>query len=588
VGSAGLSSAGLAALGPAGRAEDALSALLERAGVAEEPIDIVTPSIFVGAILKAAAASLLHPVELAGATARLVTGTLAASSASAARAVGLDADGPINPAKGDRRFDDAAWDGNPLYFLLQQMYLLQRQYLDDVVTAASLDERSDRKARFAANLLGDALAPTNTLLGNPAALRRAFETGGKSLARGGRNFVRDVRHNGGFPAQVDSSGFAVGRNMAITPGVVVYRSDLIELIQYLPQTPKVFEVPLLFCPPWINKYYIMDLAPGRSLVEWAVTHGHSCFAISYRNPGETTGVVTFDDYLMRGPLEAIEVVKAITGSPRVNTLSVCLGGTLSAMGMAYRAAQGDDESVNTATFINAHTDFSQPGILGAFTDEGTIRGMERRMAKKGYLNGRDMARTFDAIRANDLIFQYVVKNWLLGEDPPAFDLLAWNEDCTRMPAEMHSRYLRSCYLKNEFARGEFEVQGVKLRPDAVRQDTYVVGAVDDHIVPWTSAYRTTQLLGGRNRFVLTGSGHIAGIVSPPHPKARHWVGRTTPDDPQSWMRGAELKAETWWNDWARWISRRAGRKVVPDRRAGGAGYEPLCPAPGEYVLARSY
>jgi polyhydroxyalkanoate synthase len=258
------------------------------------------------------------------------------------------------------------------------------------------------------------------------------------------------------------------------------------------------------------------------------------------------------------------------------------------MGMAYKAAQGDDESVNTATFINAHTDFTQPGILGAFTDEGTIRGMERRMAKKGYLNGRDMARTFDAIRANDLIFQYVVKNWLLGEDPPAFDLLAWNEDCTRMPAEMHSRYLRSCYLKNEFARGEFEVDGVKLDPDAVRQDTYVVGAVDDHIVPWTSAYRTTQLLGGRNRFVLTGSGHIAGIVSPPHPKARHWVGRTTPDDPQKWMRSAEMRPETWWNDWARWISRRAGRKVVPDRRAGGGGYEPLCPAPGEYVLARSY
>jgi polyhydroxyalkanoate synthase len=462
---------------------------------------------------------------------------------------------------------------------------LNRRYVDDVITVANLAPADEQKARFATGLLVDALAPTNTLLGNPTALRRAFETGGLSLVRGGRNFIRDVRQNGGWPSQVDASGFQVGENMATTPGKVVYRSHLMEVIQYSPQTPKAYEVPLLFCPPWINKYYIMDLAPGRSLIEWAVAQGHTCFAISYRNPCPDMGPTTFDDYLLGGPLDAVEVVKEITDSPIVNTMSVCLGGTLTAMAMAYNAAKGD-ESINSATFINAHTDFSQPGVLGAFTDEGTIRGIERRMAKKGYLEAKEMARTFDAIRANDLIFQYVVKGWLLGETPPAFDLLAWNDDSTRMPAEMHSRYLRSCYLHNEFAHGEFTVDGKRLVPSSVHQDTYIVGAVDDHIVPWTSAYRTTQLLGGRNRFVLAGSGHIAGIVSPPSPKAKHWTNPETPPDPGQWREKAELKTETWWEDWSRWISQRSGQKVPARERLGGNGYEPICDAPGEYVLDR--
>jgi polyhydroxyalkanoate synthase len=570
----------------AGHAEDALGALLERVGVAEEPVDIVTPALFGRNLMKAALGALRHPTALAGATAKLAVGSMAATSAALTRAVGGEADGPVAPARGDRRFDDPAWRENPMYFLLQQLYLLQRNYVDDVVTVADLSPADEGKARFAAGLLGDALSPTNTLLGNPVALRRAFETGGQSVVRGGRNFVRDMRHNGGWPSQVDASGFEVGRNMATTPGQVVYRSDLMELIQYAPQTPKVFSIPLLFCPPWINKYYIRDLAPGRSLIEWAVAHGHTCFAISYRNPCAEMGPTTFDDYLLGGPLDAVEVVKEITGSPTVNTMSVCLGGTLTAMAMAYNAAKGD-ESINTATFINAHTDFSQPGVLGAFTDEGTIRGIERRMAKKGYLEAKEMSRTFDAIRANDLIFQYVVKNWLLGESPPAFDLLAWNDDSTRLPAEMHSRYLRSCYLRNEFARGEFTVDGKRLEPSSVSQDTYVVGAVDDHIVPWTSAYRTTQLLGGDNRFVLAGSGHIAGIVSPPSPKAKHWTNPLTPANPEKWRAKAELRPETWWEDWQRWAAQRAGKKRPAPTHLGGNGYEPMGPAPGEYVQRRS-
>jgi polyhydroxyalkanoate synthase len=579
---AGIPKDGVAA---AGHAEDALGALLERVGVAEEPIDLVTPALFARTLMKAATGALRHPVGLAGATAKFAVGAMTATTAAMSRVSGSDVPGPVAPGRSDRRFDDTAWRENPLYFFLQQLYLLQSEYVEDVVTAAKLPAVDDAKARFATRFLVDALAPTNTLPGNPAALRRAFETGGLSLVRGGRNFVHDVRHNGGWPSQVDATGFTVGKNMAVTPGKVVYRSDLIELIQYSPQTDNVYSVPLLFCPPWINKYYIMDLAPGRSLIEWAVAHGHTCFAISYRNPCREMKAKSFDDYLLGGPIDAVEVVKEITESPIVNTLAVCLGGTLNAMAMSYNAARGD-ESIHTATFINAHTDFSQPGVLGAFTDEGTIRGIERRMAKKGYLEAKEMSRTFDAIKANDLIFQYVVKNWLLGEGPPAFDLLAWNDDSTRLPAEMHSRYLRSCYLGNEFAQGEFTVDGKRLNPASVAQDTYVVGAVDDHIVPWTSAYRTTQLLGGSNKFVLTGSGHIAGIVSPPGPKAKHWINATTPVDPETWKAGATLQSETWWEDWARWISSRSGRKVPATRHLGGNGYEPLCDAPGAYVKGR--
>ncbi len=312
----------------------------------------------------------------------------------------------------------------------------------------------------------DAMAPTNTLAGNPAALREAFDTGGKSLVRGARNMLNDVRNNGGWPSQVDATGFEVGVNMAATPGAVVYRSDLIELIQYEPQVKRVHAVPLLFCPPWINKYYIMDLAPGKSLIEWAVQHGHTCFAISYRNPDSSMRDVDFEDYLRQGPLDALRVVREITGAPEVNTVSVCLGGTLTAIALAHNAAIGD-HSIKSATFLNTLTDFSVPGALGVFTDEATIAGLEKQMAKEGFLDSDKMAHTFDALRANDLVFAYVVNNWLLGKKPPAFDLLVWNKDSTRMPAKMHSRYLRSCYLNNEFARGEFEIDGQKLLPGKV-------------------------------------------------------------------------------------------------------------------------
>ena len=573
-------------MNPAPSPESVGRAVLDALGVAEDPMIGADPVSFLRSLAAAGAALVKNPAGAVAANARLAIGLAAAVRAAAGRAVGGGTSGPVAPAAGDKRFVDPAYEDNPLFFLLVQDYLLSGQLVSELLDAAGLEATQDLKARFAAKFILDAMAPSNTLAGNPAAIREAFDTGGKSLVRGARNMLGDVRNNGGWPSQVDSSGFEVGVNMAATPGAVVYRSDLIELIQYEPQVKTVHAVPLLFCPPWINKYYIMDLAPGKSLIEWAVQHGHTCFAISYRNPDASMRDLDFEDYLRQGPLDAVRVVREITGAPEVNTVSVCLGGTLTAIGLAYNAAIGD-RSIKSATFLNTHTDFSVPGALGVFTDEATIAGLERQMAKDGFLDSDKMAHTFDALRANDLVFAYVVNNWLLGRKPPAFDLLVWNKDSTRMPARMHSRYLRSCYLNNEFARGEFEIDGLKLQPGKVDIDTYVLSAVDDHIVPWVSGYKTTQLLGGHNRFVLSTSGHIAGIVNPPGPKAKHWTNDDTPADPQEWKENAQLQAGTWWEDWTTWISTQGGPSIAAPRRLGSKAHPPIQAAPGSYVRARA-
>ena len=560
-------------------------AILERLGVAEDPMTGADPVSFLRSLGAAGVALVKNPSGTVAANSRMAIGLAAAVRAAAGRAVGSDVSGPVAPAVGDKRFRDQAFEDNPLYFLLEQEYLLSGQLVDELLDAAGLEASQDLKARFVAKFIVDALAPTNTLPGNPAALREAFDTGGKSVVRGAMNMLDDVRNNGGWPSQVDATGFEVGVNMAATPGAVVYRSDLIELIQYEPQVKAVHAVPLLFCPPWINKYYIMDLAPGKSLIEWAVQHGHTCFAISYRNPDASMRDVDFEDYLRQGPLDAVRVVREITGASEVNTVSVCLGGTLTAIALAHNAAIGD-HSIKSATFLNTLTDFSIPGTLGVFTDEATISGLEKQMAKEGFLDSDKMAHTFDALRANDLVFAYVVNNWLMGKKPPAFDLLVWNKDSTRMPAKMHSRYLRSCYLNNEFARGEFEVDGQKLLPGKVDVDTYILSAVDDHIVPWVSGYKTTQLLGGHKRFVLSTSGHIAGIVNPPGPKAKHWTNDATPADPQEWKDNAQLQDGTWWDDWTAWIDKQGGPSVAAPRQLGSKAHPPIEPAPGSYVRAR--
>ena len=358
-----------------------------------------------------------RPLPAIAAVARAGTGLGLTGVAAAGRAVGLKTPGALPPAAKDKRFADRAWEENAAFFATGQAYRLMGRLVDDLLALAELEEPWNGKATFALRAMVDAMAPTNFLATNPAALKRAFETGGVSLLRGARNFMTDLTTNGGLPRKVDRSAFTVGKNIAATPGKVVFRNDLMELIQYTPTTKTTYEVPLLFSPPWINKYYIMDLAPGRSFAEWAVQHGHTVFQISYRNPDATMGHVRLDDYLLDGPRTALDVINDITGSAKVNMVGLCLGGSLTAMLLAYMAAKGDDR-LNSATFLNTLVDFSEPGGLGTFSDPESVARIEAKMAKEGFLDSNEMSRTFDFMRANDLIWSYVASSWLMGEDPP--------------------------------------------------------------------------------------------------------------------------------------------------------------------------
>ena len=522
-----------------------------------------------------------QPGATAAATMRFWSSVAMAGPVAAARWMGMNVAPPVAVPEGDKRFADRTWTDNPAFFALRQGYLAASQLADELLGAGSGDALDDAKAKLATGFLLDALAPTNFLLTNPAALKRALETGGASVFAGTAHMVDDLLNNNGRPRQVDTRPFQVGKNLAATPGKVVFKNDLMELIQYAPQTEQVRSVPVLASPPWINKYYVMDLAPGRSFLEWAVQHERTVFAISYRNPEPSMGGTTLDDYLVHGPREALDVIGEITGAPKIDIIGLCLGGALTAMLAAYLAEKGDDR-IGTITLLNTLLDYSEPGVLGAFTDEKTVARLEKQMAAKGVLEGSQMAGTFDILRANDLIFNYVVSNWLMGQDPPAFDILAWNGDSTRMPAAMHSFYLRSLYMRNELARGEMELAGQQLSLARVTNDTYVVGAINDHIVPWHGSYRTGGLMGGSVRYVLSSGGHIAGIVNPPGPKAWYETGDYTPAGPEAWRAQATKHSGSWWQDWAEWSDPRAGERIKPPHM-GSRRYPAIADAPGEYV-----
>ncbi|MHB8153001.1 MAG: PHA/PHB synthase family protein [Vulcanimicrobiaceae bacterium] len=481
----------------------------------------------------------------------------------------------------DKRFTDAAWTGNPFLATLLDDYATRTKAALDLVDTSRLPEATKRKARFLVTLLNDASAPSNLPWMNPAVIKEAMETGGASLMRGAQNYLDDVAHNNGQPRQVDAAAFELGRNIACTPGRVVFRNELIELLAFAPQTPEVHAIPLLCSPPWINKYYIMDLAPGRSFIEWAVQHGHQTFAISYRNPDASMSAFGMDDYLRLGILSALDVVQEITGAPQVNIAALCLGGTIATIALAYLAAIGQGDRVAGATLTNALVDFSEPGDLGVFTDETTIARLERKMNERGYLDSKEMAGTFDWMRANDLVWSYVVNNWFMGRKPPAFDILAWNGDSTRMPAAMHSQYLRSCYLHNLLVvPGAFTIAGVPIDLGKITTPLFVLGAENDHIAPWRATYLTTQHVAGESLYTRTNAGHIAGIVNPPGgKKSVHW---TKPvehgEDADAWLAGAQQHQGSWWQTWAIWAEDHGGGRVpalsLPD---GGE------PAPGVYV-----
>ncbi|WP_224402812.1 alpha/beta hydrolase [Pseudonocardia sp. ICBG1034] len=509
-----------------------------------------------------------------------------AVSAAAARAVGRTTTGPASLPEKDKRYADPAWEGNAWYYLARQEHSLLADRLTELSQAARVSPTARRKLDWLVGQIVEALAPPNAIVTNPAWPKKIVETGGLNIVRGARNMLRDAVQNQGMPRQVTPGAFQVGKDLAVTPGHVVFRNRLIELIQYEPQTDKVHEVPLLMSPPWINKYYIMDLAPQKSLVEWAVQHGHTVFMISYRNPDSSLADVTMSDYLQEGPVTALDVVREITGRDTVNVAGLCLGGALSAAMTAWLEAKGD-QRVNSLTLMNTLLDYSGPGQLGVFTDEKTVDRLERSMRKDGYLPATSMKTTFDLLRATDLVWNYVVNDWMLGEDPKPFDMLTWNSDSTRMPAAMQTEYLRTLYLENRFAEGKLELAGERLDVADIRPDSYIVTAESDHIAPWKSVYTGASKLGGTVRFVLSNSGHIAGVVNPPSPKSRHWFGESDdlPARAEDWRDDATERKASWWEDWTPWIAERAGKEVAAPKKIGSDAHPPLEPAPGRYVLS---
>jgi polyhydroxyalkanoate synthase subunit PhaC len=559
-------------------AERAASVLAPESDLFEDT-DVANFGRALGLAARGAAA---HGTSSAAAVAGFLGDLAQIPAVALSRLFGADLAPPVEIDARDRRFADPAWAQNPLFYALRMMYLATGRLSDRMISAAELDKDTDAKARLAAGLLMDALAPTNFLPSNPAALKRAFDTGGLSLLKGARNLTSDLLNNGGRPRQVDTSPFIKGKNLAATPAKVVYRNELMELMQYEPQTEQVHATPLLCSPPWINKYYVMDLAPGRSFIEWAIQHNRTVFSISYRNPPAEMSRVTMDDYLIHGPQTALDVIEEITGAETIDIVGLCLGGAMTAIAAAYLTSTGDTR-VGNLTLLNTLLDYREPGALGLFTDEGTVAKLEKQMAKKGHLQGQSMAGTFDLLRANDLIFNYVVSNWLMGQDPPAFDILAWNSDSTRMPAAMHSFYLRNFYIQNKLARGELEIAGQTIDLGEIKHPTYIVGAENDHIVLWESAYASTQLLSGPTRFVLSSGGHIAGIVNPPGPKGWYLVGgEDNPPTAAEWRSKATKHAGSWWTDWATWSTERAG-ELIDAPQLGSERYPVLYDGPGEYI-----
>jgi polyhydroxyalkanoate synthase subunit PhaC len=490
--------------------------------------------------------------------------------------------------KPDRRFSAPEWEGNPFYQTLKESYLLASEYLleEADATDGQIDDEEQRRLKFHLKQFVDAMAPVNFLLTNPAALRRIMETGGASLAEGARNLLSDLKE--GRLSMTDTTAFEFGENIAVTPGKVVYRNELIELIQYEPQTEQVHEMPILFIPPWINKYYILDLRPENSMVEYLVEQGFTVFMISWKNPDASMEDIQFEDYMTEGPLAAAEVVKEITGSEKINPVGYCVGGTLLAIMLAWLAAGDDENPFDAATFMVALQDFTDVGDTAVFIDEPQVEFMEQQMMERGYLDNRKMANMFNLLRSNDLIWSNVVNNYLLGQKPPAFDLLYWNADGTRMARDAHSFYLRNTYLENNLVEpGKVEIKGRPIDLSKIEGEAYAVGAERDHIVPWYSAWKVGQLTSAKTRFALANSGHIAGMINPPSKgKGRHWVNEGgdagAAKTAEEWRENATEHEGSWWEDWRNWLEPRSGEKVDPPG-IGSENYPPIEDAPGTYV-----
>ncbi len=490
----------------------------------------------------------------------------------------------VKPEDNDKRFADPTWADNPFYHRLMQTYLAWRSTMQAMVpTGSDGDWKQTEQQRFAIRLLTEALAPTNLLVGNPAALKRAFETGGASLVRGWRNFLDDLWNNNGMPQQVDKRPFAVGRNIGVTPGAVVYRSELIELLQYAPTTKQVYERPLLLVPPQINKFYIMDLAPRRGLTEYAVSHGVSFFTVSWRNPKPANRNWGLDDYV-GACKEALSVIREITGSRDANVLGVCAGGITSALLLGYLAAAGE-RLVNAATLVVTMLDSSTPSMTGMFTTEEGVAAAVKRSERAGVLDGADMARIFAWLRPNDLVWNYWINNYLMGNDPAPFDILFWNADSTNLPAALHAGFL-DLLLRNHLARADsVKILGAPINLRRVDCDMFLVGGMTDHICTWRSVFHGAHLFGGRADFVLNSSGHVQTLVCPPENfKARYFVNPRLEQSADKWLKEATERKGSWWDHWLAWLDKRSGEKRDAPVALGSERFPPLDPAPGRYVV----
>jgi polyhydroxyalkanoate synthase subunit PhaC len=531
----------------------------------------------------------LDPTETLAATGRLAARMLARPRFLCRKARALAAEGTAilagagdGAAPADRRFADPSWQTNRFYRRWLRAYLVLERELKALPEQLTTSAKDAEKTRFLLSALADAFAPTNLLVGNPAALRRARETRGLSLIAGARNFAADLRHNGGMPSMVNAEPFSVGETTALTPGAVVHRTDVLELIQYTPTTSRVLRSPLVVVPPQINKFYVLDLAPGRSLFEHVVSRGQQLFAISWRNPTIEHREWNLARYVDETE-KALAVARRITRAPGVNVLGACSGGiTLAAM-LAHLAGRADGR-IRSATFLVTMLDMEAPSVATMLGTEQAIARAIRRSHRRGLLEGKELARAFAWLRPNDLVWSYWVNNYLLGSDPPAFDVLAWNADTTNLPAGLHIDFLR-ILATNALARaGCFELGGIPVDLGQVAVDSYVLGALTDHITPWKACYRTPFLLGGESQFVLSSSGHIQALVNPPgNPKSRFLANPALPEDPDEWLAGAVEHDGTWWDHWLDWLARRSGEERAAPRRLGSKAYPPLDAAPGLYI-----
>ncbi len=570
----------------AGRSQRLVTEFLRRQANGDHSIGHADPLSLGRTFLEMTARLMADPAKLMQAQMTLWQDYLKLWQSTTRRMLGQEAEPVIEPGKDDRRFRHEAWSENQVFDFIKQSYLLTARWMQAMVKdVEGLDDKTAKKVDFYTRQFVDAMAPSNFVMTNPEVLRATLESGGENLVKGLENLLKDLERGKGrlSISMTDVEAFKVGENIAVTPGQVIYQNELMQLLQYEPTTETVAKRPLLILPPWINKYYILDLRPTNSYIKWAVGEGHTVFVASWVNPDETLAEKTFEDYMVEGPLAALDAIEQATGEREANVVGYCLGGTLLAATLAWMTAKKDNR-FRSATFLASMVDFTEPGELGVFIDEEQLTALEEKMEQRGYLEGHEMATTFNMLRANDLIWSFVVNNYLLGKDPFPFDLLYWNADSTRMPAEMHSFYLRKMYQENLLVKpGGITLKGAPLHLRKIATPAFILSTKEDHISPWRSTYAATQLYKGPKTFVLSASGHIAGVVNPPAAKKyTYWTNPELPADPDQWLAPATQHPGSWWPEWQRWIAKFSGGEVK-SRKPGEGKLKPIEPAPGSYV-----